>query len=407
MSVEGAATISVRDLPDEVLRALMHRVPLPERTTLPAVCRRWRELMADDGLFTVQLLVPRLLLRAWLGSADDDIRGSGLQLDLSRPVKLSLAGASAKTRVIGRFGVSGGAATSSTAEATAAEGAPASVEVWARVVPHNVARLRELVEGYTRGDAAVLTLAARLPPDAGAFTSFDIAMSRAGDGRMVRTLDKLVVGIGVGHLCALDHLRATGCRHLAWATLPAHIQLVDMASCPVLRHLQVMRGGGGIEERPSALHTLDLTYCCKLDPASLANVCGDGDLKLQHLHLSWLVHLPIWEVAALLRRAPHLETTVLRGIADSELLRALEGHSQLQWLDCAFSAVWSRDVWKLLHQHPHLARCNVRGCKNLTKAEYRSIVRFMANRIMPSPATADIKTLGGSEAMAMGHCVPV
>lgn len=385
--------MSVNSLPNELLKTILDAVPLHEKFCVAAVGSRWRRIVQDDGVFRLQMLVPRLLLRAWLGSADDDPSRGGLQLDLSRPVKLTLASINQRqTPVTENLDHTGQTARLNT------ENQNDETIVWARAVPNNVEALVELVESEGSGGAALLTLVGRIPRPA-AFVSWDVTKSLAGCGTLCQSLDKLVTGLGIGMLPRLENLRAKHCNRLSWVTAPLTLRHLVVSECANLKFLQVLGGTNHV----SQLHSLDLSCCLKIDPVCLPAVLNLGRpgtacdpvarLPLQYLGLSWLTHVPQTIVSGILERCPDLQRGYFHGIAGFEVMAALKRLSCLKFANLAYNDnVLPADLWEILHHNQDLTKLVTRGCKAISIEQSQCLVSFTWERLRTCNKSSDMSS---------------
>ena len=91
--------------------------------------------MMSEGLFLLDLEIPALLLSKWLGSADDDDRGPGVHLDLTRQVKVVFSGPNDQQgRIAGRLPTVG-PGTAASAPSGSTTDSPAEPQADIEVMP--------------------------------------------------------------------------------------------------------------------------------------------------------------------------------------------------------------------------------------------------------------------------------
>jgi len=405
-------------LPEEVLKIILAKVDVSHQHAVTSVCSRWRSMMSE-GMFLLDLEIPALLLSKWLGSADDDDRGPGVHLDLTRHVKVVFSGPNdQQRRIAGRLPTVGPATAASAPSGSGNSPLEpqADVEVWTRVLDHNKEDLESALLSTTDGQVstrrAKITLVGRLPSHIPLF-SCDLTRSMAGSSATQRVpLHRYLRGASLRFVSGLRLISASGCSRLSWAMLPSSIEFAKLDGCANLRSLHRSHHPS---EAPSgaAIHTLDVSYCKNLTPECLPQVCAASPSSssssapqttqnlspMQNLHLSYLSQIPEALLSSLLQSCSSLSTVSLRGMATDAVVQSIAANCQeLTGIDAAFSPlVHGEPLLELLARNPRVLKCNVRGCAHVSAKEYWDIAHQMRDRNLAAAVAAADDGCGGGK----------
>ncbi|KAK3237354.1 hypothetical protein CYMTET_52565 [Cymbomonas tetramitiformis] len=262
--------------------------------------------------------------------------------------------------------------------------------------------------------------------DGGAERALCLVEVRAG---VLKTLDlsrsmiaKVPLGnhaLGISLQCrSLTALSLAGSRKLAFAQIPASLEALSLTNCPELSKLSVVSARAPVEGRlaqPAFTPTyINLGGCRRLSPASFeqvfctsspCNAAGRIDLSgVLQLDLSWLHQLSsdlLWRVV---RRCSSLKSLAMRGVADNHIVSTLAEATTLEAVDLAFSAaICGSEVTKLMDENITIVRCNLRGCKTISRDVYNAIAQQAYHRLnssqiqLPSPFYYLTKRLKGEK----------
>ena len=286
-------------------------------------------------------------------------------------------------------------------------------QVWARVLDHNKQELETALLSTTQGQVstrrAKITLAGRLPSRP-PLSSCDLTRSMAGSSATQRVpMHRYLRGVSLRFVSGLRRISASGCSRLSWAILPSSVELAKLDGCADLRSLhRSHHPSEASAPSDAALHTLDVSSCKNLNPECLLQICGASPTPspssssssssqitqtsspMQNLHLSYLSQLPEALLSSLLQSCSSLSTVSLRGMATDSVVQSISANcSELTGIDAAFSPlVHGEPLLELLARNPHVLKCNVRGCAQVSAREYWEIAHQMKDRNTAAAAAA-------------------